>query len=35
MDIWVDEEKSSITWKLTGTQDGGFMGKKPTGKINF
>ena len=28
----VDEEKAAVTWELTGTNDGEFMGKAPTGK---
>jgi predicted ester cyclase len=32
VDMVVDEEKAAVTWELTGTHDGDFMGKKPTGK---
>ena len=32
IDMVVDEEKAAINWELTGTHDGDFMGKKPTGK---
>ena len=32
MDMCVDEEKAAIIWEFTGTHDGEFMGKKPTGK---
>ena len=32
VDMAVDEEKAAVTWELTGTHDGEFMGKKPTGK---
>ena len=32
IDMVVDEEKAAVTWELTGTHDGDFMGKKPTGK---
>ena len=32
VDMVVDEEKAAATWECTGTHDGEFMGKKPTGK---
>ena len=32
IDMVVDEEKAAVNWELTGTHDGEFMGKKPTGK---
>ena len=32
IDMVVDEEKVAVNWELTGTHDGEFMGKKPTGK---
>ena len=32
IDMAVDEEKVAVTWELTATHDGEFMGKKPTGK---
>ena len=32
IDMAVDEEKAAVTWELTGTHDGEFMGKQPTGK---
>ena len=32
MDMVADEEKVAVTWEMTGTHDGDFMGKKPTGK---
>ena len=32
IDMVVDGEKAAVTWELTGTHDGDFMGKKPTGK---
>ena len=32
VDMVVDEDKAAVTWELTATHDGDFMGKKPTGK---
>jgi len=32
MDMAVDNEKAAILWEATGTHDGPFMGKEPTGK---
>ncbi len=32
----VDEEKTPVTWEMTGTNDGEFMRKPPTGvKLNL